>query len=179
MIRSVVLLSPLLIAALVFPAVRGPSSSEHCQTEMLAAATRISARDGRCPECEARSLPANLTLPDKRSISTRIHHVWIVTTRGIVPPAELFGGPKAARGLLDFLSCLQNRASSEKQIRKELCWIRSLLALEFVDNLESEEASCFAMIDPASDVVSDLCILHDQLDELLETTDADIGVKHS
>lgn len=93
--------------------------------------------------------------------------------------AELLGGPKAARRLLNFLSRLQNRVSWEKQIRKELCRIRSLLALECVDDLESEEASCFAMIDPASDVVSDLCILHDQLDELLETTDDDIGVMHS
>lgn len=93
--------------------------------------------------------------------------------------AELLGGPKAARRLLNFLSRLQNRVSWEKQIRKELCWIRSLLALECVDDLESEEAACFAMIDPASDVVSDLCILHDQLDELLETMDADIAVMHS
>jgi hypothetical protein len=46
-----------------------------------------------------------------------------------------------------------------------------ILTLENVDDLESVEAACFAVLDPAAPVVEDICLLTDQFRDALEHAD--------
>jgi hypothetical protein len=80
---------------------------------------------------------------------------------------DTLGGPPAAERLGRFFDALRDEVLSEVAVRRELNWLRSLLALEFVCDLESEESARFAMLDPASDRVVVLCQLHDIVDELI------------
>ena len=53
--------------------------------------------------------------------------------------------------------------SISRRLRREIIGLHRLLSLQCVDDNESDEAACFADIDPASPIVEDICILADML----------------
>ncbi len=80
---------------------------------------------------------------------------------------DTLGGPPAVGRISRFFDGLRDDALSETAIRRELDWLRALLAIEFVCDIESEESARVAMLDPASDQVAALCQLHDIIDNLI------------
>lgn len=81
--------------------------------------------------------------------------------RAIESAAELLGGApgaKLARELSDELSC--NDVIS-RRCRRRLDDLLDLFALEHVGDPDREEARIFAMIDPASPIVEEICLLTD------------------
>lgn len=80
---------------------------------------------------------------------------------------DTLGGLPAVRRLIRFLDGLRDDALSDRAVGRELNWLRSLLALEFVDDFESEEAARFFELDPASEQVAGLCQLHDVIHDLV------------
>ena len=48
-----------------------------------------------------------------------------------------------------------------RRLRGEMVGFHRLLSLQFVDDISSLEAACFAEIDPASPVVEGICLLTD------------------
>lgn len=87
--------------------------------------------------------------------------------------AELLAGSRGARLATRIAENLSDAPCLSRRCRRELEDLLDILALENVDDPESEEAACFAALDPASPVVEDICLLTDGLRDVLELSDKD------
>lgn len=77
--------------------------------------------------------------------------------------SELLGGPTSARRCARILMEGSTATAVTARIRRELSWLHGLLALNHVHDLDSQEAACFAEIDPADPRVEEICALADAL----------------
>ena len=80
----------------------------------------------------------------------------------------LLGGGAALMRLQRFRRALSASKPKYHRLRRELNWLCGLLCLENVEDVDSEEAGHFAMIDPADDVVWTICVLTDIAQGLLD-----------
>ncbi len=82
--------------------------------------------------------------------------------------ALLLGGQpalKATRGLLDEICA---SPALTRRLRRDLGKLHALLSLEHVHDPERPEAACFAAIDPSWSCVEEICLLADELAEVLD-----------
>lgn len=85
----------------------------------------------------------------------------------LVEAAELLGGTPAWPRCIRLRGRVRKATRVDPGLLRELRALHRLLTLEAVDDLDSEEAGRFAMIDPADPVVHGLCALADALGDLL------------
>ncbi len=84
--------------------------------------------------------------------------------------SELLGGKKAERRTRRLINEVGMAAPMTQWLRRELDALEDLLALRHVDDFDREEAEYFAMIDPASPVVEEICLLLDGLRDARKAT---------
>lgn len=83
--------------------------------------------------------------------------------------ARRHGAALAARIVAD----LSDASHLSRRCRRDLQELLDILGLENVDDLDREEAGCFAAINPASCIVEEICLLTDGLRDVLARADAD------
>nr|WP_245243317.1 hypothetical protein [Pararhodobacter sp. SW119] len=86
--------------------------------------------------------------------------------------AKLLGGPAAARRCDRLVVDINESVGMTARIRRELDWLHGLLTLENVYDIESDEAFCFALIDPADACVEEICVLADLLRDEIDALPA-------
>lgn len=89
--------------------------------------------------------------------------------------ARLLGGPCAARRADRLVLGLCEASGLSLRLRTELDWLHGLLTLKNVADFGSTEAAQFALIDPASPVVEEICLLADTLQGHLQELDRRVG----
>lgn len=82
--------------------------------------------------------------------------------------ALLLGGRAALARTQRLLATLRMATKATTRLERELDALMSLLALDAVHDVESDEAECFAAISPSDPVVADICVLTDELRALLD-----------
>ena len=82
--------------------------------------------------------------------------------------ATLLGGPDAARRADRLSQAVADARGMTRRLRGELDWLLGLLTLRHVHDFDRPEADCFALIDPASPVVEEICLLTEALASLCE-----------
>jgi hypothetical protein len=85
--------------------------------------------------------------------------------------ARLLGGFESARLVDRCADLLVEQGRLTPRTRLMLEQIRSLLCLEWVDDVDLPFAGFFAMIDPSDPVVMDICLLSDGLNRALAVVD--------
>lgn len=94
----------------------------------------------------------------------------------LVSAAGHLGDAPAVRRTARLLRDLLDRPLLTRRLRIELIALHRLLTLDSVDGIDSLEACCFAVLDPASPLVQDICLLADGLhDRLLDLAEAEAG----
>ena len=86
----------------------------------------------------------------------------------LLSASDLLGGAGARRRTGRLLRDLAAAPRLTRRLRGELVAQHRLLSLQEVADPDRDEAAHFALIDPASPVVEDLCLLTDELTALLE-----------
>jgi hypothetical protein len=87
--------------------------------------------------------------------------------------AELLAGRRGAALAARIAEDLSDAPSLSRRCRRDLEDLLDILALENVDDPESEEAARFAALDPASSVVEEICLLTEGLRDILEQAGTD------
>lgn len=87
--------------------------------------------------------------------------------------AELLASRRGAALAARIAEDLSDASCLSRRCRRDLEALLDILALENVDDPDSEEAACFAALDPASPVVEEICLLTDGLRDLLDRANAD------
>nr|WP_286852456.1 hypothetical protein [Leisingera sp. UBA4491] len=82
--------------------------------------------------------------------------------------AVLLGGQPALRCVHALLDDLTIQPSITRRMKTNLVKLQKVLTLENVHDMDRIEAALFAEIDPASPIVEEICLLSDQLDDLLQ-----------
>lgn len=85
--------------------------------------------------------------------------------------ALLLGGPPALARLQRFRRLLSAAPQKVQRVNHELKWLHSLFSLENVGDIDSEESGYFAMIDPDDRAVGTICVLVENIEELLNNFD--------
>lgn len=85
----------------------------------------------------------------------------------LINVSPLLGGQKAERKTLQLLGDIRDAQTLSKPIRRGLVSLHQLLTLEHDTDLDWVEIGFFACIDPMDPVVHELCLLTDNLHELL------------
>lgn len=99
---------------------------------------------------------------------------WIFEHRDALASASmLLGGTPAQRRTARFLEELMNNGEMTRRILSDLSWLHGLLTLERVADPDTEEAICFAEINPEDPVVYEICALADGLADRLEPVRAE------
>lgn len=81
--------------------------------------------------------------------------------------AVLLGGQPALRCVHALIDDLTTQPSITRRMKSNFVRLQAVLTLEDVHDMERIEAALFAAIDPASPIVEEICLLSDQLGELL------------
>ena len=87
--------------------------------------------------------------------------------------AELLAGRRGAALANRIAEDLSDASTLNRRCRRDLEDLLDILALQNVDDPESEEAASFAAINPASPVVEEICLLTDALRDVLALADTD------
>ncbi len=82
--------------------------------------------------------------------------------------AVLLGGQPALRCVHVLMDDLATQPRITRRMKGNFARLRAVLALENVDDPDRVEAALFAVIDPASSIVEEICLLSDQLGEQLQ-----------
>lgn len=107
----------------------------------------------------------------------RIHHISplqrFVTTHSeaLQNAALLLGGPPAARATGQIIEDLSTTPVVTRRMRRELEKLHALLTLEHVHDRARPEAAYFAAIDPEWSAIDEICLLSEQLRDLLDMLD--------
>lgn len=80
----------------------------------------------------------------------------------------LIGGQPALRCVHALMDGLATQTRITRRMKSNFARLQAVLALENVDDPDRIEATLFAAIDPASPIVEEICLLSDQLDDLLQ-----------
>ena len=80
----------------------------------------------------------------------------------------LLGGQPALRATINIIDDLGNTRVLSRRLQADLSRLYELLSLTHVHDPDRPEAGHFAMIDPAWSGVEDICLLSDQLSDLLD-----------
>ena len=80
----------------------------------------------------------------------------------------LLGGQPALRATIRTLDDLGDAHALTRRMRADLQRLYELLSLTHVHDPDRPEAGYFAMIDPEWSAVEDICLLSDQLSDLLD-----------
>ncbi|QFS84853.1 hypothetical protein FIU97_19365 (plasmid) [Roseivivax sp. THAF40] len=100
-------------------------------------------------------------------LSTALHTLIHRHGEAFYDAAAALGGPRGAR-LVPKLEAQLHEATAVTRSAERLAGeLLALLSLEGVDDLDGEDAGFFAQIDPASDLVHEICRLTDLLQEAL------------
>ncbi|MGJ8595352.1 hypothetical protein [Sulfitobacter sp.] len=83
----------------------------------------------------------------------------------------LLGGQPALRATIRILDDLRDAHALTRRMRADLQRLYELLSLTHVHDPDRPEAGYFAMIDPEWSAVEDICLLSDQLSDLLDAFD--------
>ena len=86
--------------------------------------------------------------------------------------ALLLGGPSALMRLQRLRRAIAISDRIETKHRRELNWLSRLLGLDYADDLFGEEGDYFVMISPEDPAVITICLLTEQLNELIEKLEA-------
>ncbi|MGM0583912.1 MAG: hypothetical protein ACQEUZ_04620 [Pseudomonadota bacterium] len=78
------------------------------------------------------------------------------------------GGPAAEERARNLQERLAHSTRASRRDRRDLERLHELLTLQHVEDPERLEASLFSSLDPASPEVADLCLLADELADVLE-----------
>ena len=108
------------------------------------------------------------SLPASEATSEALARFASARADALLSAAELLGGPKARRRTGRLIQDLEDAPRLTRRLRKELVALHRLLSLQDVEDPDREEAAFFAMIDPASPAVEEICLLTDELTALLE-----------
>lgn len=94
----------------------------------------------------------------------------------LLDAAGMLGGSRGIRLAHNALDGLMGPGAPSRSTMRALDELFDLLMLEHVHDPSRIEAEFFAMIDPASACVEDICLLADQLNDLLDACrEAEIG----
>ena len=85
--------------------------------------------------------------------------------------ADLLGGPSAEGRARRLVGAAARAPRMSRALLREVEALHALLTLETVADPEGEEAAFFAVLDPGSPLVEDLCALTDELAGLLRELD--------
>ncbi|WP_306131677.1 hypothetical protein [Roseivivax marinus] len=91
----------------------------------------------------------------------------------LIHAAELLAGRRGERLALEVSDALAGAPPLTRRDMQQLNALLDILALENVDDLDSEECARFALIDPASPIVEEICLLTDGLRDAIDRTDLD------
>ncbi|NDW01147.1 hypothetical protein [Salipiger sp. PrR002] len=91
----------------------------------------------------------------------------------LIRAAELLAGRRGERLALEVADALAGAAPLARRDMRQLHALLDILALENVDDRDSEECARFALIDPASPIVEEICLLNDGLRDAIDRTDLD------
>lgn len=81
--------------------------------------------------------------------------------------ADLLGGRPAFGRYCRLVTGLRRGSLSARQIQREFTYLYELLRLERVGDLDGEETGVFALIDPGSPEVHEMCLLTEAVERLL------------
>jgi len=84
--------------------------------------------------------------------------------------ALLLGGPPAAKAAGKIIEELSTTPVVTRRMRREVNRLHALLTLKHVHDPTRPEAAFFAAIDPEWSAVDEICLLSEQLEELLKTS---------
>lgn len=87
---------------------------------------------------------------------------------GLEEAARLLGGTRWSRRVRKLCADVRSGSFPKRACLRELHALLGLLKLDMVEDLTSDEAQCFADIHPADPRVLEICLLTDELDQLLE-----------
>lgn len=91
----------------------------------------------------------------------------------LIHAAELLAGRQGRRLALEVTDALAGVAPLTRREIRQLHELLDILALENLDNFDSEEGGRFALLDPESTVVEEICLLTDGLCDAIGMTDLD------
>lgn len=93
----------------------------------------------------------------------------------LINASLLLGGLPAHRRTARLVAELKSAGHLSRRHVRELKVLHELLTLENVADPDRDESVYFAAIDPADPVVSDICMLSDNLGNLIECLPADLS----
>lgn len=88
---------------------------------------------------------------------------------GLLNAAALLGGQPGIRSAQSVLDDFETPGTPPRRTMRALDDLLDLLMLENVHDPDRIEAAHFAMLDPASPIVEEICLLADGLDDVLDT----------
>ncbi|MCX8225732.1 MAG: hypothetical protein OTI35_06635 [Sulfitobacter sp.] len=92
----------------------------------------------------------------------------ITNTEALQNASLLLGGQQALRATINIIDDLGKARVLTRRLQADLSRLYELLSLTHVHDLARPEAGHFAMIDPAWSGVEDICLLSDQLSDLID-----------
>ncbi|MBO9436475.1 hypothetical protein J7394_19835 [Ruegeria sp. R13_0] len=84
----------------------------------------------------------------------------------------ILGGSSALMRLQRLRASVATADTFTSGHRRGMMWLKGLLGLEHVADINSEESGCFADLSPEDPAVPTLCLLYERLDETLARIDA-------
>ena len=93
--------------------------------------------------------------------------------QALIHAAKLLAGGRGEYLALEVTDALARGAPLTRRDMRHLHEVVDILSLENVDNLDSEESARFALLDPASTIVEEICLLTDGLRDAMEMADLD------
>lgn len=87
----------------------------------------------------------------------------LANAAAICSSASLLSGPIAEARVHRLIDDVSLASPLTSRLQRELDVLEDLLSLENVQDLDSVEAECFALIDPSDPVVEEICLLLDGL----------------
>lgn len=106
--------------------------------------------------------------PRVQSPETGVAHFLQCHAEALISAAALLGGRPAVARTARLIEDVAEARTLTRRLRRELKGLHRLLSLQCVGDIDSLEAACFAVIDPASPAVEEICLLCDELTERLE-----------
>ena len=97
-----------------------------------------------------------------------LHEFTSTNSQALQNASLLLGGQPALRATIRVLDDLGDARALTRRMRTDLHRLYELLSLTHVHDPDRPEAGYFAMIDPEWSAVEDICLLSDQLSDLLD-----------
>ncbi len=84
----------------------------------------------------------------------------------------LLGGSSALMRLQRFRAAIASADGFKSSHRRELTWLKSLFGLEHAGDIDHDEFFYFSELSPEDPIVASLCLLYEQIVDLLNNIDA-------